>query len=94
MKEPTGDLCGKCDGPLSRRGFCKDVRCPFFGLWQDELPSPEVIRQKRQVVGNKRSKKAYRFGSVGFWRNLRAIQGVLFRNDTEAEEAGYKVREG
>lgn len=93
MSEPTGDICGCCDGPLSRKGYCKHRGCPYFGLWQDELPPPEVIREKRQVVGNRRSKKAYRFGTPGFRRNLGTAHGVVFRDDIEAGRAGFEVYE-
>jgi hypothetical protein len=94
MAEEFGDLCGECYGPLNRKGYCKDRRCPFHGYWQDELVPPSVRREKQQVVGNPRSKKAYPYGSIGYKRNLGSAQTVIFNSDTEAEQAGYEVQDG
>lgn len=93
MSEPTGDICAECDGPLSRKGFCKNPRCPYYGLWQDEFPTPEVVREKRRVVGNIKSKRAYRYGTAGYRRNLGSAHAVVFPDDIDAERAGFEVRD-
>lgn len=89
----SGGVCGECGASLKKDGCCGNRRCPYANFLQDELVPAAVWREKRQVAGNPRSRRAYPWGTRGYRRVMKAGHAAVFRDVGEAEAAGYEVRD-
>jgi hypothetical protein len=86
-------FCSECWSPLTRSGFCMNRCCPYTTYYQDEPVPGSEFKERRQVVGNSRSKLCYPWGSKGYKRSLKSPNAVVWRSVGEAVGAGYKMRE-
>ncbi len=87
----SGGVCGECESGLTRDGRCGNRRCVYADLYQDEIVPAAVWREKRQLAGNPRSRRAYPWGTRGYWRVIKSGNAVVFRDESEADAAGYEV---
>ncbi len=89
----TGAMCSECGRSLDRNGYCTHPRCPYEEYRQDEAVPVSVRREKQQLVGNPRSKRAYVYGTKGYRRNLASPHAVIFAEKSDAEAAGYEIHD-
>lgn len=87
-----GAQCHRCERGIDRNGHCTNPRCHYADCRQDE-PVPASAWERERLVGNRRSKKAYPFGTPGYRRNLGSPSAVHFNEELEAVDAGYEVRD-
>ncbi len=89
----SGGVCGECGSGLTCDGRCGNRRCVYADFYQDEIVPAAVRREKQQVVGNPRSRRAYLWGTRGYRRVVGSGHAVVFRDESEADAAGYEVRD-
>jgi hypothetical protein len=88
-----GAVCHRCEREIDRNGYCSNPRCPYADCRQDE-PVPKSAWERERLVGNRRSGRAYPFGTPGYRRNLGSPSAVRLNDEVEAVDAGYEVRDG
>lgn len=86
-----GAQCRRCEREINRNGYCTNPRCPYAECRQDE-PVPASAWERERLVGNRRSRRAYPFGTAGYGRNLGSPSAVSFSDEAGAVNAGYEVR--
>lgn len=87
----AGAVCGRCEREIDRNGRCTNARCPYAECRQDE-PVPASAWERERLVGNRRSRIAYFYGSAGYRRNVGTTSAVVFSDENEAWDADFIVR--
>ena len=89
----SGGICGECGASLKCDGCCGNRRCPYADFFQDEIVPGAVWAEKQQVAANTKSRRYYPWGTRGYLRVLKSDNVVIFRDESEADAAGYEARD-
>lgn len=87
----SGAACHRCEREIDRNGLCTNARCTYAECRQDE-PVPASAWERERLVGNRRSRIAYFYGTAGYRRNVGSPSAIVFNDENEAWDADFVVR--